>query len=95
MKYHCLREFEYSQHRRVVTALATQVNKCTAVMRKVNFNIMGSGKMMKNGSHLFKFSDFITSLRLFLRETFSFGRTSGLPGAVYDVRLNLNVLLVK
>ena len=23
------------------------------------------------------------------------GRTSGLPGAVYDVRLNLNVLLVK
>ena len=25
----------------------------------------------------------------------NFGRTSGLPGAVYDVRLNLNVLLVK
>ena len=30
-----------------------------------------------------------------VRQTSRIGRTSGLPGAVYDARLNLNVLLVK
>ena len=41
----------YSQDRRDVTALATQVNKCTAVMWTVNFNIMGTvpGKWWKMG----------------------------------------------
>ena len=34
-----------------VTALATQVNKCTAVNWPVNFYIMGKGKMMKNGPY--------------------------------------------
>ena len=57
-----------SRDRRDVTALATQVNKCTEVKWAVNFNINGNGKMMKNGLYLFKFSDFFTSLRLFWRE---------------------------
>ena len=62
----------YSRDRRDVTALATQVNKCTAVMWTVNFNITGNGKMMKNGLYLFKFSDFFTSLRLFWRKNIVF-----------------------
>ena len=61
-----------SRDRRDVTALATQVNKCTAVMWTVNFNITGNGKMMKNGPYLFKFFDFFTSLRLFRRKNIVF-----------------------
>ena len=34
----------------------------------MNFNIMGNGKMMKNGPYLIKFSDFFTSTRLFQKE---------------------------
>ena len=41
-----------------ITALVTQVNKCTEVNWTVNFfNITGNGKMIKNGPHLLKFSD--------------------------------------
>ena len=46
-----------SRDRRDVTALATQVNKCTAVMY---------------GPYLFKFTDFFISLRLFRRENIFF-----------------------
>ena len=60
----------YSRDRRDVTALATQVNKCTPVKWTVNFNITGNGKMMKNGPYLFKFSDFFNSL--FWRENIVF-----------------------
>ena len=62
----------YSRDRRDVTALATQVNKCNAVMWTVNFNITGNGKMMKNGPYLFKFTDFFISLCLFRRESIVF-----------------------
>ena len=62
----------HSRDRRDVTALASQVNKCTAVMWTVNFNITGNGKMMKNGPYLFKFTDFFISLRLFRRENIVF-----------------------
>ena len=61
-----------SRDRRDVTALATQVNKCTAVMWTVNFNITGNRKMMKNGLYLFKFTDFFISLRLFRWENIVF-----------------------
>ena len=66
----CLNFQEFAQiyDRPDVTALATQVNKCTEVKWVVNFNITGNGKMVKNGLYLFKFSDFFTSLCLFWRE---------------------------
>ena len=49
---HILRLKEpYSRDHRDVTALATQVNKCTAVNWAVNFYIKDNGKMMKNGPH--------------------------------------------
>ena len=64
--------FIHSRDRRDVTALATQVNKCTAVVWTVNFNITGNGKMMKNGPYLIKFSDFFTSTRLFRKENIVF-----------------------
>ena len=66
----------YSQDRRDVTALATQVNKRTEVNWTVNFNITGNGKMMKNGPHLFKFSDFFTSMRLIRRKNIVFCPTT-------------------
>ena len=61
-----------SRDRRDITALATQVNKITAVKWTVSFNITGNGKMMKIGPYLFKFSDIFTSLRLFRRENIVF-----------------------
>ena len=66
----CLNFQEFAQiyDSRDVTALATQVNKCTEVKWVVNFNIMGNGKMVKNGLYLFKFSDFFKSVCLFWRE---------------------------
>ena len=62
----------YSRDRRDVTALATQVNKCTAVMWTVNFNITDNGKMMKNWPYLINFTDFFIRLRLFRKENIVF-----------------------
>ena len=67
---------ENSRDRRDVTALATQVNKCTAVVWTVNFNITGNEKMMKNGPYLIKFADFFTGTCLFRKENFVFCPTT-------------------
>ena len=64
----CATDVDNSRGRRDVTALATQVNKYTAVNWPVNFYITGEGKMMKNGPYLFVFSNFSISLRLFRRK---------------------------
>ena len=40
------------------------------------FNITGNGKMIKNGPHLFKFSDFFNSMRLIRRENIVFCPTT-------------------
>ena len=61
---------------RDVTALATHVNKCTEVNWTVNFNITGNRKMMKNGLHIFKSSDFFTSLHLIRRKNIFFCPTT-------------------
>ena len=79
--------------RRDVTALATYVNKCTEVNWTVNFNITGNRKMMKNGLHIFKFSDFLTSLHLIRRKNIFFCPTTincGRPWRAAYINFNQN-----
>ena len=59
-----------------VTALVTHVNKCTEVNWMMNFDITSNRKMMKNGLHIFKFSDFLTSLHLIRRKNIFFCPTT-------------------
>ena len=76
-----------------VTALATHVNKCTEVNWTVNFNTTGNRKMMKNGLHIFKFSDFLTSLHLIRRKNIFFCPTTincGRPWPVAYINFNQN-----
>ena len=89
----------HPRDRRDVTALATHVNKCTEVNWTVNFNITGNRKMMKNGLHIFKFSDFLTSLHLIRRKNIFFCPTTincgpPLPAAYINFNQNTHQIQV-